>query len=87
MWAEYFEVLASAGRSFEAHTPGRTGVLRILQAPGPGVVTAVHGVEAIRAMPETLELELFASAGTKVRPYTQAGNKIPQIQTRIDPRP
>jgi ATP-dependent Lhr-like helicase len=27
VWAEHFEVLASAGRSFEAHTPGRTGVL------------------------------------------------------------
>jgi biotin carboxylase len=59
-----------------APRPGRTGVLRILQAPGSGMVTAVHGVEAIRAMPETLEIELLANAGTRVRPYTQAGNKI-----------
>lgn len=56
--------------------PARRGVLRILQAPGAGVVTAVAGVEAVRAMPETLELELFASPGTRVRPYTEAGNKI-----------
>jgi len=56
--------------------PARRGILRILQAPGAGVVTAVEGVEAIRALPETLELELFASPGTRVRPYSEAGNKV-----------
>ena len=55
---------------------GAVGLLRILQAPGHGTVTAVRGIEAIRAMPEVLGVELFAGVGSTVSPYTEAGNKI-----------
>jgi biotin carboxylase len=56
--------------------PQRAGLLRILEAPGHGVVTAIRGVDAVGAMPETVELELFADIGTPVHPYTAAGHKI-----------
>ena len=55
---------------------GGVGLLRILQAPRHGVVTAVSGVDAIRAMPEVLGVELFAAVGSTVSPYTAAGNKL-----------
>jgi biotin carboxylase len=55
---------------------GGTGLLRILQAPHHGIVTAIGGVNAIRTLPEVLGFELFAQVGSTVAPYTEAGNKI-----------
>ena len=65
------------GEPFEVQPRlGGVGLLRILQAPRPGIVTALSGIDVIRAMPEVLGVELFVAVGSTVSPYTEAGNKI-----------
>ncbi|MFF9400762.1 ATP-grasp domain-containing protein [Streptomyces sp. NPDC014744] len=50
--------------------------LRILTSDTDGVLRAVEGADAVRALPQTAELQIFASPGGKVHRYTQAGHKL-----------
>jgi biotin carboxylase len=56
--------------------PVRAAVLRILQADCEGMVAAIHGAEAVAALANTMELELFVGVGTPVHPYSEAAQKI-----------
>ncbi|MER6402041.1 ATP-grasp domain-containing protein [Streptomyces viridosporus] len=50
--------------------------LQILTTDTDGVLRTVEGEEAVRALPQTAELRLFAGPGSQVRRYTQAGRKL-----------
>ncbi|MFI1886879.1 ATP-grasp domain-containing protein [Streptomyces jumonjinensis] len=54
----------------------RKTALRILTADTDGVLLGVDGTDAVRALPETVELQLFAEPGSRVHRYTQAGHKL-----------
>ncbi|MFF0362714.1 ATP-grasp domain-containing protein [Streptomyces fungicidicus] len=50
--------------------------LHILTTDTDGVLRTVDGEDAVRALPQTAELRLFAGPGSQVRRYTQAGHKL-----------
>lgn len=51
-------------------------LVHMLTSDRGGHLSAVDGVEAVRAMPEVVELHLFVEPGTFIRPYEQAGYKL-----------
>lgn len=57
-------------------TRSRAAVSEVLYTDQPGVVTDVVGADAAAAVPELVELILFASAGQEVLPYHNAANKL-----------
>ena len=54
----------------------RPVMLRVIAADRPGNLVAVHGIRQVTAMPEVVDLRLFAQRGDLVRPYTQAAHKV-----------
>lgn len=54
----------------------RPVLLRVLAADRPGQLVDVHGVAEVKALPEFVDLRLFAEPGDHVQPYTQAANKV-----------
>ncbi|HEX6361132.1 ATP-grasp domain-containing protein [Actinophytocola sp.] len=54
----------------------RPVLLRVIAADRPGQLVAVHGIAEVKALPEFVDLRLFAEPGDQVRPYTQAANKV-----------
>lgn len=54
----------------------RPVLMWVLAADRPGVLTAVHGVAEVKAMPEFVDLRMFAEPGDHVQPYVQAANKL-----------
>lgn len=51
-------------------------LVHMLTSDRGGHLSAVDGVEQVRAMPEVVELHLFVEPGTFIRPYEQAGYKL-----------
>lgn len=62
----------------EPHEP-RPTLVHLLTSDRAGHLTAIEGVEEVRAMPEVVRLSLFAEPGDHVRPYEQAGYKLGQV--------
>lgn len=54
----------------------RFASLTIFGAENPGVLTAVHGEDAVRALPETVELRLVVPIGRRVDSYAYAAAKL-----------
>jgi biotin carboxylase len=54
----------------------RAGVVYALHAPHRGILAAVDGGQAVRQIPEVLELELHATIGSTVHAYEQAADKL-----------
>ncbi len=54
----------------------RPVMLRVIAADRPGQLVAVHGVARVTALPEVVDLRLFAEPGDHVRPFTQAAYKV-----------
>ncbi|MFB6904028.1 ATP-grasp domain-containing protein [Streptomyces bacillaris] len=50
--------------------------LQILTTDTDGILRAVEGADEVRALPETAELRIFPTPGSRVRRYTQAGHKL-----------
>jgi biotin carboxylase len=65
------------GEPFEL-SPRRRGVAMscVLGADRDGVLQRVEGVEAVRALPTTLDLEIFSRPGDRVRAHTESGHKL-----------
>jgi biotin carboxylase len=51
-------------------------LLHILTAPAPGRLVALGGLPEVLAHPQVRELKLFVEPGDRVRPYTEAANKL-----------
>ncbi|MEU7740672.1 ATP-grasp domain-containing protein [Nonomuraea sp. NPDC049158] len=64
----------------------RTAVLRILAADVDGVLTAIEGLDALRRMPEVVDVQVFKTVGEHVRAYTQAGHKLGYLVMVADTR-
>ncbi len=64
----------------------RTAALRILTADVDGVLTAIEGLDDLKRMPEVVEVQVFKSAGDRVRAYTQAGHKLGYLVMVADTR-
>lgn len=56
--------------------PPRPTLVHVLTSGRGGHLVRVEGVDVVRAMPEVVELMLFADDGSFVRPYEQAGYKL-----------
>lgn len=54
------------------------GIIHVLASPtaGDGVLTAVEGLDEVRALPGVADVEVVARPGDPVRPFTQSGNKL-----------
>ncbi|MET9943121.1 biotin carboxylase, partial [Streptomyces halstedii] len=50
--------------------------LQILSTDTDGILRTIDGADAVRALPQTAELRIFPTPGSRVRRYTQAGHKI-----------
>jgi biotin carboxylase len=61
----------------------RHAVLELIGSPleQEGELLEAGGLEAARAVPGVVEMDLFAGPGDVVRPFDQAGNKIGHIVT------
>lgn len=59
-------------------TRDRHAVLHVLASPldADGTLVSVDGVEAARALPGVVRVEVFADPGDPVRPFTQSANKL-----------
>lgn len=57
------------------HTPVPT-LVRVLGSDRPGFLAGVEGVQDVLAIPEVVDLRLFAEEGTFVHAYQQAGYKL-----------
>ncbi|MBB4905737.1 ATP-grasp domain-containing protein [Actinophytocola algeriensis] len=68
--------LAVGDRVVLAPRPPRPVMLRVIAADRPGTLAAVHGIRQVTALPEVVDLRLFAQPGDHVRPYTQAAHKV-----------
>ncbi len=51
-------------------------MLWVIAADRPGRLTAIHGLSEVTALPEVVDLRLFADPGDHVRPFTQAAHKV-----------
>ncbi|MER7211463.1 ATP-grasp domain-containing protein [Streptosporangium sp. NPDC000239] len=67
-------------------TEHRTATLRILAAETDGTLTAVEGLDALRRMPEVVEVQVFKAPGDHVNAYTQAGHKLGYLVMVADTR-
>lgn len=56
--------------------PPRPTLVHVLTSDRGGHLLRIEGVNEVRAMPEVVELTLFADDGSFVRPYEQAGYKL-----------
>jgi biotin carboxylase len=54
----------------------RIAVLQILTADVDGALSAIDGLEALRRIPEVVEVQVFKEVGDRVNAYTQAGHKL-----------
>ncbi len=54
----------------------RPVMLWVIAADRPGRLTAIHGLSEVTAVPEVVDLRLFADPGDHVRPFTQAAHKV-----------
>lgn len=54
----------------------RPVMLWVIAADRPGRLTAIHGLSEVTALPEVVDLRLFADPGDHVRPFTQAAHKV-----------
>jgi hypothetical protein len=54
----------------------RPVMLRVIAADRPGHLVAVHGLGQVKALPEVVDLRMFAQPGDQVRPFTQAAHKV-----------
>jgi biotin carboxylase len=65
------------GEPFEL-SPRRRGVALsgVLGADRDGVLQRVEGAAAVRALPSTLDLEIFPRPGDRVRAHTESGHKL-----------
>ncbi|MEV0147992.1 MULTISPECIES: ATP-grasp domain-containing protein [unclassified Nonomuraea] len=64
----------------------RIAVLRILTAEADGVLTAIEGLDALKRMPEVVDVQVFKEVGDHVRAYTQAGHKLGYLVMVADTR-
>ncbi|MFB7914201.1 ATP-grasp domain-containing protein [Streptomyces sp. NPDC056061] len=65
------------GEDFDlAPRHNRKTALRILTSDTDGILRTVEGADAVRALPQTVELQIFANPGSRVHRYTQAGHKL-----------
>lgn len=64
----------------------RPVMLWVLAADRPGRLAAIHGLAEVRAMPEVLDVRLFAAPGDQVKPYDQAANKVGYVILAADTR-
>jgi len=54
-------------------------LVHMLTSDRAGHVVAIEGVEEVLAIPEVVDLRLFAEVGSAVWPYEQAGYKVGQV--------
>jgi biotin carboxylase len=59
-----------------APRPPRPVMLRVIAADRPGQLAAIHGLAEVTALPEVVDLRLFAEPGDHVQPFTQAAHKV-----------
>ncbi|MET7462738.1 ATP-grasp domain-containing protein [Nonomuraea sp. NPDC005501] len=64
----------------------RIAALRILAAEVDGVLTAIEGLDALKRMPEVVDVQVFKEVGGHVRAYTQAGHKLGYLIMVADTR-
>jgi biotin carboxylase len=62
-------------------------LVHMLASDRGGHLARIEGVEEVRAMPEVVELRLFAEEGSYIRPYEQAGYKLGQVVLSADSVP
>jgi hypothetical protein len=67
-------------------TRRRVALLHIIASPVDGVLTAVDGLAAARALPHVVALDLFAGPGDRVHRYTQAAHKLGYLVLAADTR-
>jgi biotin carboxylase len=61
--------------SVTPRTP-RPVMLRVIAADRAGDLVAVHGLSQVTALPEVVDLRMFAQPGDHVQPFTQAAHKV-----------
>ncbi|MEC3977244.1 ATP-grasp domain-containing protein [Amycolatopsis sp. H20-H5] len=62
-------------------------LVHMLASDRGGHLARIEGVDEVRAMPEVVELRLFAEEGSYIRPYEQAGYKLGQVVLSADSVP
>jgi biotin carboxylase len=75
------------GEPLEITTPyRRTAMLQILTAEVDGVLRAVVGMDALRQIPEVVDVQVFKSPGDRVHAYKQAAHKLGYLIVVADTR-
>lgn len=62
----------------------RPVMLWVLAADRAGTLVDIHGLAGVRAMPEVVDVRLFAEPGDHVLPYEQAANKLGYVLLAAD---
>jgi biotin carboxylase len=85
-WMAALLDLATGGSGTPAPTRSRPARLHILTSPlpVPGELVAVRGLDRTAALPGVEAVEVFASPGDTVQPFTEAGRKLGWILVTAD---